>query len=446
VGTAWGHRGATAPDAGQQLNGVQPRAGGSFRVGAKVWVGGGGGGQHRAMRTYRELFGVAEFRALFGVACLRYGGSTMAGIALGTLVYGDTRSPLLSALAMFGPSAAQVLSAATLLSWVDRVRPRAALTAIGAAYTAVALLLALPWSAGWLLSVALLSGVIGAVGGGVQWGLLREVTPAGGYVLARSTFTIAAGLTQILGFGLGGVLVNAIGSRPVLLVTAGVFAASSLAARFGLRDRPCRATDRPSVRSTWRDNRRLLGTPERRALYLMLWVPNGLVVGCEALFIPYAPHWAGLLMAAAGLGMLAGDLLVARVLRPGAQSRFAALLRLALAAPYLPFALGLPLPVAVAAVAVASVGYAAGLLLQQRLLAIVPDELAGHTLGLHSAGMLTTQALAAVLAGTLAEALPPATVMTVLAAASLLITLVMAPRLRTGDRWLRTATATAAGR
>jgi MFS family permease len=391
------------------------------------------------MRTYRELLGVAEFRALFGVACLRYVGATVTGIALGTLVYARTGSPLLSALSMFGPSAAQVLGAATLLSWADRVRPRAALVTIGGSYTAVALLLAVPWSVGWLLAVALLSGLIGSVDGGIQWGLVREVVPANGYVLARSAFTVAAGFTQILGFGAGGVLVNVVGSRPTLLIAAGAFAASSLAARLGLRDRPRRAGDRASVRTTWRDNRRLLGTPERRALYLMMWVPNGLVVGCEALFIPYSPRWAGLLMCGAALGMLAGDLLVARVLRPAARSRFAAVLRLVLAAPYLPFALGLPLPVAVVAVAVASVGYAAGLLLQQRLLAIVPDELSGHTLGLHSAGMLTTQALAAALAGALAEVLPPATAMTVLAAASVAVTLAMARRLRAGDRWLATA-------
>ena len=388
------------------------------------------------MRTYRELFGVAEFRALFGVVCVRYVGATMEGIALGTLVYARTRSPLLSALSMFGPSIAQVVGAATLLSWADRVRPRAALVAIGAAYSGTALLLALPSPVGWLLAVALLSGLIGSFGGGIQWGLVRQVVPADGYVLARSTFTVATGLTQILGFGLGGVLVDVVGSRPTLLVAAAVYAASSVAARFGLRDRPRRATDRASVRTTWRDNRRLLGTPERRALYLMLWVPNGLVVGAEALYIPYSPRWAGLLMSGAALGMLAGDLLVARVLRPRARSRVAGLLRLVLAAPYLPFALGLPLPVAVAAVAVASVGYAAGLLLQQRLLAIVPDELSGHALGLHSAGMLTVQALAAALAGTLAEVLPPAAVMSLLAAASVAVTLVMAPRLRAGDRWL----------
>jgi predicted MFS family arabinose efflux permease len=168
----------------------------------------------------------------------------------------------------------------------------------------------------------------------------------------------------------------------------------------------------------------------------MLWVPNGLIVGCEALFIPYSPRWAGVLLASSGLGMLAGDVLVARVLRPRMQARAAGLLRLLLAAPYLAFAAHLPVAAAVGAVTIASVGYGASLLLQQRLLAIVPDESAGQALGLHSAGMLTGQALAATLAGGLAQVLSPATVITLLAAASLTVTLAAAPRLRRGDRWL----------
>ncbi|WP_375475473.1 MFS transporter [uncultured Jatrophihabitans sp.] len=388
------------------------------------------------MRTYRDLFGLSEFRALFGVSCVRYAGGTMEGIALGTLVYSRTGSPLLSALSMFGPSAAQVLGAATLLSWADRVRPRAALVGIGTVYAFVALLLVLPLPVCWLLSVSLVGGLVGAVGGGVQWGLVREVVPADGYLLARSAFTVAVGLMQIVGFGIGGVLANVIGARPTLLVAAALYAGSAVVSRIGLVDRPSRAVDKASVRATWRDNRFLLGTPERRALYAAMWLPNGLVVGCEALFIPLSPRWAGFYLSTAALGMLAGDVLVARVLGPRSRGWLAPALRLLLAAPYLPFVFGLPVAAAAAAVCVASVGYAAGLLLQQRLIALTPEHLVGHALGLHSSGMLTMQAVAASAAGALAEVVAPATAMTVFGAVSILVTLALTPRLRAGDRWL----------
>ncbi len=73
-------------------------------------------------------------------------------------------------------------------------------------------------------------------------------------------------------------------------------------------------------------------------MYLALWVPNGLIVGCESLFVPYAPRHAGLLFAFAALGMLAGDTLAGRFVPARWRERLSAPLRLLLAAPYLVFA------------------------------------------------------------------------------------------------------------
>ena len=159
-------------------------------------------------------------------------------------------------------------------------------------------------------------------------------------------------------------------------------------------------------------------------------MPNGLIVGCESLFVPYAPRHAGLLFAFAALGMLAGDTLAGRFVPQRWRERLGAPLRLLLAAPYLIFALHPALPLAVAAVVLASVGYSASLLLQQRLMALTPDELSGHALGLHSSGMLAMQGVGAALAGAIAQQTSPATAMAVMAAASLAVTLALAPGLR----------------
>lgn len=56
------------------------------------------------MQTYRELFRVPEFTSLFVASSAKTAASTVTGLALGTLVYAATGSPLLSALVMFGPS------------------------------------------------------------------------------------------------------------------------------------------------------------------------------------------------------------------------------------------------------------------------------------------------------------------------------------------------------
>jgi hypothetical protein len=88
------------------------------------------------------------------------------------------------------------------------------------------------------------------------------------------------------------------------------------------------------------------------------------------------------------------------------------------------------LPVAVAAIVLASVGYSASLLLQQRLMALTPDSLSGHALGLHSSGMLTMQGIGAALAGTVAGLTSPGVAMAVMAMISVAVTLVLAPGLR----------------
>ncbi len=68
------------------------------------------------MRTYRDLFRVPEFTPLFLTSAAQVAAQTVSGPALGTLIHTATGSPLLSALAMFGPSLAQVTGAATLLA------------------------------------------------------------------------------------------------------------------------------------------------------------------------------------------------------------------------------------------------------------------------------------------------------------------------------------------
>jgi hypothetical protein len=386
------------------------------------------------MQTYRELFGFGEFRALFGSVTIRYAATAMQGIALGTSIYAETGSALWSALAMFGPSAAQVVGALTLLSIIDRIPPRAALTATAGAYGLVAATVAIPgMSTAVVLAMVGLAGLVSVVGNGVQWGLLTEILPSSAYVLGRSVFTMSNGAMQIVGFGLGGALAQATSPQLTLLLAASAHLLTVPVFRFGLRERRPRATGDASVGATWRGNRSLLSSTHLRCVYLAMWVPNGLIVGCEAVFVPYVPQRAGLLFAASAAGMFAGDVLVARVFNRRQRGVLAAPLRLLLAAPYVLFAFGLPFPVAFGLVAMASVGYGSSLLLQERLLAAVPAQLSGHALALNSCGMLTMQAVGAAIAGGIATQLSAGSTMALLALASIAVTLVLGPGLRTPE-------------
>ncbi|GLY72068.1 MFS transporter [Actinoallomurus iriomotensis] len=387
------------------------------------------------MRTYGELFRTEEFTPLFAASSLQVAASTLSGLALGTLVYTATRSPLLSALSMFGASFAQLAGAVALLSAADRLPPRAAMTAIGLVFGLSTLVLAVPGlPLGAIFAIVLGQGLVASVGGGVRYGLLSEILPADGYLLGRSVLNMSAGTSQIFGFAAGGVLVATLSPRGTLLAGAALFLAAAAVSRTGLGARPPRAAGRPSVAETWRSNAVLWSDRSRRCVYLALWVPNGLIVGCESLFVPYAPGHAGLLFTVAAFGMLVGDTLAGRFVADRWRRRLGAPLRLLLAVPYLIFAVDPPAPVAVTAVVLASIGYSATLLLQERLMAITPGEMHGHALGLHSSGMLAMQGVGAVLAGAVAQHTSPATAMAVMAAASVAVTLALAPGLRPVER------------
>ncbi|MEY9930574.1 putative MFS family arabinose efflux permease [Catenulispora sp. GP43] len=232
------------------------------------------------------------------------------------------------------------------------------------------------------------------------------------------------------GGGLGGVLLTALSPRVTLLVGAGLYLTAAVGARFGLSARPQRASGRPSVAQTWRNNAVLWSSVPRRYVFLALWVPNGLIVGCESLFVSLSPRHAGTLFACAAFGMLLGDIATGRFMPASWRRVLGAPLRLLLAVPYLVFAFHPALPVAALAVMLASIGYAASLLLQERLMALTPNELSGQALGLQSSGTLTMQGVGAVVAGVLAQCFSPSAAMTVMAVASVLVTVSLARGLR----------------
>ncbi|WOX10362.1 MFS transporter [Streptomyces sp. N50] len=379
------------------------------------------------MRSYRELFRTPEYTPFFFSFAAQNAALTISGLALATLVYKATASPLLSAVSMFGPQLAQMLGATFFLSGADRLPPRVTLTGINTAFAVCTVLLALPGlPIGAIFAVVFLQGLIASLGGGVSGGLLNEILPKNGYLLGRSVFNMASGLMQVTGFATGGALLALLSPRVCLLLAAALYATTALVLRLGLTARPPRTAGRPSIAATWRTNALPWSSRPRRLTYLGMWVPNGLIVGCESLYVSYDSGSAGVLFASAALGMFVGDLTLGRFTPPTLRARLDIPLRLLLATPYLLFALHPGMPWSAMTVCAASIGYGASLVLQERLMELTPDELAGHALGLRSAGMLTMQGVGAALAGTVAQLTSPATAMTLMAVASVAVTLTLA--------------------
>jgi len=390
--------------------------------------------------AYRSLFAIAEFRVLFVNRCVVMISVAASGLALGTITFEATGSPVLTGLSMFGGPLVSLVSSQLLLAASDSVRPRTALLIqMAAAFVSDApqLVPGLPWQARFAFMA--IPYVVNSMFSGTQWVVIRDIVEADSFVLARSVMNLAVGGTQVTGYAIGGLVLLWLSPRGLFAVAAAADLACMINVRLGIRDRPARGGGRrrSMVSRTATVNLRLLGSRVTRPLYLALWVPNGLIAGCESLFVPYGhPEGgghgpvAGYLFAATAAGMMTGDLLVGRFVPPRQRERLIGPLRMLLAVPYLFFLLSPPVMVAVSLGFLASAGYAAALPLQERLIRRTGDEVQGQVMGLYSQGMMAWQSVGALIAGSIASWLPPARSMGVLAAASVAVTIVLVPGLR----------------
>jgi MFS family permease len=384
------------------------------------------------VRTYREVFALPEFRVLFAVRCVTMAAISVGGLALGATTYAATGSTVLTALSMFGGPLITLLGSATVLSASDSMGPRRASTIMPGAYAVAFALQSLPHlSWWWRFAILALPYLAGSATSGSSMRLLHDIVPPGGFVLGRATLNIAVGVMQMAGYGLGGLLLVWF-SPATLFQVAGIAAAgAALIIRFGLRERPGVPSGQGVVARTRAVNRTLLGSPVTRPLYLAMWVPNGLVVGCEALFVPYAGQTgAGYLFAATAAGMLFGDVVVGRVVPPRHRDRIIEPLRMLLALPYLGFLLSPSPAVALVLGFVASAGYSASLPLQERLVSAVGPETRGQAFGLCTTGLMVGQALGATIGGVIAARLGATYAIGVLGIASLGVTVALIPGLR----------------
>jgi predicted MFS family arabinose efflux permease len=407
------------------------------------------------VKTYRQLFAIREFRVLFLVQCINIGSYAVASLALGTITFAATGSPVLTALAMFGAPLMRIVGQTLFGSGSDLVRPRTALVLVVGTTLVTDLLQALPGLAwGWRFALLAVGPLITSALGGSMMALVSDILPPDGFILGRATMNIAVGGMQIVGYGVGGLLLISFTTTQLFLGAAAALFVAVLLLRLGLSDHPPRHAGASLVRRTREVNRALLGSRVVRPLYLTMWVPNGLIVGCEALFVPFAGERAGYLFAVTAPGMLLGDVVVGRFLAVAVRDRLIGPLRLLLAVPYLGFFLVPSLPYAASLAFVASVGYSASLPLQERLVSHTDGQARGQVFGLQGTGLMVGQALGALLGGAVASALgvgptAAAYAMGAMAVASVVVSITLTPglrRSRPGAEVLETAPAAAVAR
>ncbi|MFF8505504.1 MFS transporter [Streptomyces anulatus] len=371
---------------------------------------------HRA--TYREVLAEPRFRLLFSTRAVAITADALRITTFSVLVFSSTGSALLSAVAFGIGFIPQLFGSLLLGSLADRLPPRALITGGYALTCATALLLALvrmPVAAS--LGVVALVSLATPVFHGASSRLVAQSLEGDAYVLGRSLNNIAGAGAQLFGLALGGAAVAALGPRRALAVSAVLYLGCALAIRIRLpRSQPEEFGGTPgsaggeggAVRASLRGAGLLLRGRTVRRLMLAQWLPVALVAGAEGLIVAYAgerrfgPGWYAVLMGCLPVGMLVGDLLVGRFLRPRARERLVVPLVALAGLPLIGFAAEPGVGVSSCLLLLSGLGYAYGLGLQRPFLDALPQDGQGQAFGLLGSGSMTLQGIGPVCMGAVA--------------------------------------------
>ncbi|QGK71307.1 MFS transporter [Allosaccharopolyspora coralli] len=374
--------------------------------------------------TYGEVFVEPEFRVIVVGKLLMLLAETLRTLALSVLVYKATNSALLSAVTFGAGFIPQAIGGSTLTALADRLRPRRLLVTYELLQTAVTGLLAAAVLPVWtVLVLVAMAGTFAPLRSASTEALLPEILAGDRYVLGRSIVQTISSTMQIAGYAVGGLLLAVLSPQAALSLAAGSYLLAAAIWRLGLRNRAVRTPDltlRATAIETWRTNVYLLrSNRDMRGLLLALWLPIAVMAGAESTLVAYAARAglpegsAGYLLAALPVGMVLGDVVVARMLRPVTRARLALPLALLAGVPLLAFATHPGLAAGMALLIFEGACVAYSLPLQAAFAELVPAHLRGRGFGLFSSGLMTAQGLGTVAVGVLASAIGPASAIAV---------------------------------
>ncbi|GAA1581431.1 MFS transporter [Kribbella sancticallisti] len=368
--------------------------------------------------SYREVFGVREFRAIWLAEGQSVVGDQLARVALSVLVFSDTGSAALTALAYALTFVPSLLGGIALTSLADRVPRRELMVWIDGLRGALILPVAIPGMPFWTCCV--LVGVVSLlqpVFKSAQLALLPEVLGEERYLTGLAIRSVTIQFFQMVGFAGGGLLIALFNPHVVLVLDGLSFFASALLIRILLTPRPAadrsaedlssrRWSSRASMRQSWR---LLFGEREMRTLVLMLWL-MALVTVYEGLAVPYAvllggdAVTAGLILAADPLGSIVGAVAFSRWVPESWRSKLLGPLVVAAA---VPVAICLLRPGLLLSVMLFVLAGALGTSVVMQATAAItlrtPDSRRGKILGLSNAGLTTGTGLSPLLAGAIAD-------------------------------------------
>jgi MFS family permease len=372
------------------------------------------------------VLGVAEFRVLLAAQVQSRAGDQLARVALALLVFDQTSSAVLTTLVYALTYLPPLLTAPWLSGLADRHSRRTVMAVTDLVRAVLVALMAipglsLPVVAVLLVATSCLQPLFAAARTAVLPALLAGERFAVGMSIVNATDFIA----QIGGFALGGVVVALLGGPHVALLADAVtflISAGLIRWRAG-QHRPASAAPEAGRAARFALAGISLIARDRQlaGLAMLIWL-YGFYLAPAALAAPYAreigagPAVVGVLMAADLPGAIAGTLLLGRLPQPLRQ-RLMIPLAIMTGLPLLATAAVPSLPVTILLWATSGVLASYMTLGQVAFTRAVPDALRGRAIGAASAGLQTAQGLGVLMAGAIAEIIPPSASIAVCAAA-----------------------------
>lgn len=360
--------------------------------------------------TYREVLAQPRFRLLFVTKVLGIVAETLRITTLSVLIFAASHSPLLSALAFGIGFLPQLPGSIIFGALADRLRPRPLLTVgfvVQCVAAAVLGTVRMPTAAA--LGVVAAVAVVTPVFSGASSRLAAEFLSGDAYVLGRSLMSMASSGAQLVALAVGGAVVAAMGARQALVLAAVLNAGCAVVLWLRLPDMPAPGSTPGALMSAgWSGAGRLLRTPTVRRLFLAQWLPSGFMAGAEGLVVSYAGQRGfatgtyGLLMACGPTGMLLGDLIVGRLLRPSVREALVVPLAGWLGLPLLGLVADPSAPVCALLLLASSMGFSYAIGLQKPFLDALPSSNQGQAFGLLGSGLMTLQGIGPVLIGGIA--------------------------------------------
>jgi MFS family permease len=390
--------------------------------------------------TFRDVFAVREFRAVFFAELLSVAGDRLALVALTLLVYDRTRSPLLTAITYAAGYLPWVIGGLFLAGLADR-RPRRSVMvtcdAIRAVLVATMAVPHVPLSA--LVALLFAATMFAPPFESARAAITPDILQGERYALGTAALQTTMLGAEVTGAAGGGLAVAFIGVRPSLLLDAATFVLSGLLIGLGVRARPAAASADTAGESTLARLRGgfglVFGNPALRTLLLLGWLVAFYTIP-QAVAAPYVhklgggPIATGVVLASTVLSTTIATPLFTRFVRPRRRLALMGPLAVMTCATLVLTALRPGLAVSLVIFSASAAFGIYQIAANTAFVVRVPNERRAQAFGIANMGVIVGQGAAFVAAGAAAGVVSPAVVIAIGGGIGAVIALVLTLRWR----------------